>query len=89
VSGLRERIKHAKLELKKSKRKDYYKILNVEKDADEHRIKKAYKKAALTWHPDKHASGDDEAKETANKMFRDIGEAYAVLSDPRKRDRYD
>jgi len=89
VSGLKERIRHAKLELKKSKRKDYYKILSVAKDAEEDQIKKAYKKSALQWHPDKHSNGSDEQKETANKMFRDIGEAYAVLSDARKRNRYD
>jgi len=86
---LRERIRSAKLELKKSKRKDYYKILGVAKDAQEKEIKKGYKKAALTWHPDKHSNSTEEAKETANRMFRDIGEAYAILSDDRKRNRYD
>lgn len=43
---------------------------------------------ALKWHPDKN-SGTEEQKETADKMFKDIGEAYAVLSDPKKRSRYD
>ena len=51
-SGLRK----AKLELKKSKRKDYYKILELPKDCgDTVAIKKAYRKAALKWHPDKHS----------------------------------
>ena len=89
ISGLKEKLRHAKMELKKSKRKDYYKIMNIAKDATEEEIKKAYKRQALTWHPDKHSNGTDEAKETANKMFKDIGEAYAVLSDARKRNRYD
>lgn len=80
--GLRERIKHAKLELKKSKRKDYYKILGVPKECTEDEVKKAYKKSALKWHPDKHASSSEEQKVEAEKMFKDIGEAYAVLSDP-------
>ena len=54
VAGLREKIQNAKLELKKSKRKDYYKILAVEQNANDDEIKKAYKKGALKWHPDKH-----------------------------------
>jgi DnaJ family protein C protein 7 len=55
-SGLRK----AKLELKKSKRKDYYKILELPKDCDDQAaVKKAYRRAALKWHPDKH-SGDTE-----------------------------
>jgi DnaJ family protein C protein 7 len=44
VSGLKEKIRHAKAELKKSKRKDYYKIMNIAKDATEEEIKKAYKR---------------------------------------------
>ena len=61
-------------------RKNYYKILNVAKDAGEVDIKKAYKKQALIWHPDKNSS-TPELAEKAEKMFKDIGEAYAVLSD--------
>jgi DnaJ family protein C protein 7 len=44
-------LRHAKIELKKSKRKDYYKILGVDKNAGEDEIKKAYRKLALKWHP--------------------------------------
>jgi len=82
--GLRE----AKLELKKSKRKDYYKILGILKNADDHEIKQAYRKAALKWHPDKNTE-TEETKKKAEVMFKDVGEAYAVLSDPKKRRRYD
>jgi hypothetical protein len=51
--GIAKEIRNAELELKKSKRKDYYKILGVEKDADDNQIKKAYRKLAIIHHPDK------------------------------------
>jgi DnaJ homolog subfamily C member 7 len=70
--------------LKKAERKDYYKILDVDKNATPDEIKKAYRKLALKWHPDKNAA-TEESKALADKMFKDIGEAYAVLSDERKR----
>ncbi|KAI0202244.1 hypothetical protein F4808DRAFT_84083 [Astrocystis sublimbata] len=77
-------IRKAELELKKSMRKDYYKILGVGKDADDSVIKKAYRKLAIIHHPDKNP--DDES---AAERFKDIGEAYETLSDPQKRARYD
>jgi len=83
------RLRDAKVELKKSLRKNYYKILEVGKDADENEVKKAYKRAALKFHPDKWANATDEEKESAEKAFKDIGEAYSVLSDPQKKRRYD
>ncbi len=86
--GIREKIKKAQLEIKKAKRKDYYKILDVKKDATESEIKKAYRKQALRWHPDKN-SETEEQKEKADVMFKDIGEAYSVLSDPKKKQMYD
>jgi curved DNA-binding protein len=64
--------------------KDYYKSLGVSKDASAGDIKKAYRKLALKYHPD-HASGD-KAKE---ERFKEISEAYAVLSDAEKRKKYD
>ena len=63
---------------------DYYDILGVEKDAALSAIKKSYRKLAMKYHPDKN-QGDDEAE----KKFKEIGEAYAVLSDPEKRKKYD
>ena len=82
--GIQKDVRSAELELKKSKRKDYYKILGVEKDADDNQIKKAYRKLAIVHHPDKNP-GDEAAAE----RFKDIGEAYETLSDPEKRARYD
>lgn len=82
--GLAKEIRAAELELKKSKRKDYYKILGVEKDAGESEIKKAYRRLAILTHPDKNP---DDPK--AAEKFQDVGEAYETLSDPEKRQRYD
>jgi len=64
--------------------KDYYEILNVSKYCTQEEIKKAYKKMALKFHPDKN--GDDE--ESKNK-FQDISEAYSILNDDTKRKSYD
>ena len=89
---IQQAIRETKVEVKKAKRKDYYKILGLEnkrEDASEGDIKKAYRKSALKWHPDRHATGDDASKIAAEKNFKEVGEAYAVLSDPKKRDLYD
>ncbi|QQG41970.1 MAG: DnaJ domain-containing protein [Candidatus Woesebacteria bacterium] len=64
---------------------DYYDILGVSKGASADEIKKAYRKQALEWHPDRHK--DD--KEAAEKRFKEINEAYQVLSDPKKKSMFD
>ncbi len=63
---------------------DYYKILGVDKNASKDQIKKAYRKLAMKYHPD-HTKGDKAAEE----RFKQISEAYAVLSDDDKRKQYD
>jgi molecular chaperone DnaJ len=64
--------------------KDYYRILGVPRDATQEEIKKAYRKLALKYHPDRNPN-DKEAEE----KFKEINEAYACLSDPEKRAKYD
>ncbi|XP_050100121.1 dnaJ homolog subfamily C member 7 isoform X1 [Anopheles aquasalis] len=86
---LKNLLKDAKLQLKKSKRKDYYKILGVPKMASEDEIKKAYRKRALVHHPDRHANATAEEKREQERKFKELGEAYTVLSDPVKKSRYD
>ncbi|KAL7792513.1 TPR-like protein [Trichoderma ceciliae] len=83
-NSIRHEIRRAELELKKSQRKDYYKIMGLEKDADANEIKRAYRKMAVKLHPDKNP-GDAEAE----AKFKDMQEAYETLSDPQKKARYD
>eukprot|EP00756_Hemistasia_phaeocysticola_P016332 Hpha_TRINITY_DN15469_c4_g13::TRINITY_DN15469_c4_g13_i1::g.174595::m.174595/K09527/DNAJC7; DnaJ homolog subfamily C member 7 len=78
-----------KRRVKLAKRKNFYKILNVNRDAGDSEIKKAYRKAAMEWHPDKWQSAEEADREKAEAKFKEIGEAFAVLSDPQKRRRYD
>ena len=65
-------------------KRDYYEVLGVKKDASAEEIKKAYRKAAMKYHPDRNP-GDKEAE----AKFKEAGEAYEVLSDDGKRQRYD
>ncbi|OHT10235.1 DnaJ subfamily B member 4 [Tritrichomonas foetus] len=65
--------------------KDYYAILGVPRDADAAALKKAYRKLAMKWHPDKNPNNQEEAQ----AKFQEISEAYDVLNDPKKRQIYD
>jgi len=64
---------------------DYYQTLGVDKNATPQQIKKAYRKLAMKWHPDKNPNNKSEAE----AKFKEIGEAYSVLSDEAKRKKYD
>lgn len=65
--------------------RDYYEILGLSKNASGDEIKKAYRKQALEWHPDRHKDN----KEEAERRFKEINEAYQVLSDPQKKSAFD
>lgn len=67
-----------------AEKRDYYEVLGVEKGASKDDIKKAYRKLAMKYHPDRNP-GDKEAEE----KFKEAAEAYEVLSDDQKRARYD
>ena len=62
--------------------RDYYKILGIARGATDDEIKKAYRKMAVKWHPDKNKSPEAEEK------FKDVAMAYEVLKDKKKRDLY-
>jgi len=81
-----EGLNRAQKLLKQSKKRDYYKILGVKRNANKKEILKAYRKLAVQWHPDKY-DGDD--KKHAEKMFIDVASAKEVLTDPEKREKFD
>lgn len=85
---VQEKLQEAQTLLKRSKTKDYYKILGVTRDADENTIKKAYRKMTKEFHPDKSMS-KGVSKEDAEKKMAGINEAYEVLSDPELKARFD
>lgn len=69
--------------------KGYYKSLGINENASDTEIKKAYRKLSLLYHPDKQANKSDEERKEAEDKFKEINEAYQVLSDPEKRQNYD
>lgn len=81
-------LEDAKKQETKAKKRDYYKILDVSNTANENEIRKAYKKLALKWHPDRN-NESEESHKIAEKKFRDISDAYTVLSDAKKKQQYD
>lgn len=85
---IQEKIREAQIALKRSKEKDYYKVLGVPRDADELQIKAAYRKKTREHHPDK-AVRTGVTKEDAEKKMASINEAYEVLGDPELKARFD
>ncbi|SCV67397.1 BQ2448_5008 [Microbotryum intermedium] len=79
-AALKREVADAEAKLKKSKMKDHYKTLGISSTASEDEIKKAYRRQSLIHHPDK---GGSEAS------FKEVGEAYAILSDPQRRRKFD
>ena len=65
-------------------KRDYYEVLGVPKDASADQIKSAYRKLAMKWHPDRNPDNPE-----AKAKFQEASEAYEVLSNPEKRQRYD
>lgn len=70
-------------------KRDYYEVLGVDKNASANDIKKAYRKLAIQYHPDKQHDKSDAEKKEAEEKFKEAAEAYSVLSDADKKARYD
>ncbi len=70
-------------------KRDYYEVLGVAKNANADEIKKAYRKKAIEFHPDKYANASEADRKAAEEKFKEAAEAYDVLSNPDKRARYD
>jgi curved DNA-binding protein CbpA len=64
---------------------DYYKVLGIAKNATESEVKSAFRKLALKFHPDRHATSSQVNQDAANKRFKEVAEAYEVLSDEKRR----
>ena len=67
-----------------TQKRDYYEVLEIDRNASAEEIKKAYRRQAVKYHPDKNP-GDKDAEE----LFKEISEAYEILADPAKKQRYD
>lgn len=87
-SELNKNMQELEKQTRGSKNKDFYAILEIERTANEEEIKKAYKKQALKWHPDKNNESEDQLS-LSERKFKEISQAYEVLKDPLKRRRYD
>lgn len=70
-------------------KRDFYEVLGVDRNADADTLKKAYRKLAIQYHPDRQQGKSDAEKKEAEEKFKEAAEAYDVLSDPNKRARYD
>ena len=71
-----------------ARNRDYYQILGINRNATPEEIKKAYRKLALKYHPDRNAESE-QTKKIAQRKFEDVSDAYSVLSDPKKKQMFD
>lgn len=85
--GAHQKLQRAQQLLKQSEQKDYYKILGLTRQASKADVKKAFRKLALQYHPDKQQTEDE--RKVAEEKFKEIGEAYEVLFDEEVRAKYD
>ena len=81
-------INEANQKADSARNRDYYKILGLERNATQDEIKKAYRKLALKYHPDRN-SESEQSKKIAQRKFEDVSDAYSVLSDPKKKQMFD
>ena len=70
-------------------KRDYYEVLGVPKSASDDEIKKAYRKLAMKFHPDRVSTLPEAEKKKAEEKFKELQESYAVLSDPQKKQMYE
>jgi DnaJ family protein C protein 7 len=84
-----EELRSVRFEEKKAKRKDYYKILGIDNNANAKDIKKAFRKCGIEHHPDQHASKSEEERSHHEELFKSCVEANDILSDPETKSRYD
>lgn len=89
VQEVYDKLQEAKFLLRKSKRPNYYELLKVPSVASQLEIRKAYRERASEWHPDKKGHLDEEAQKNAEEMFKTIGQANEILTDPVKKELYD
>lgn len=89
MKELKSKIRETQVQIKRLKQKDFYKILNVSRNATQNDIKKSYRKLALQYHPDRQSNKSEEEKMKAEVFFKDVNLAYEVLSDETKKRKYD
>jgi tetratricopeptide (TPR) repeat protein len=89
MKELKSKIRETQVQIKRLKQKDFYKILNVSRNATQNEIKKSYRKLALQYHPDRQSNKSEEEKMKAEVFFKDVNLAYEVLSDETKKRKYD
>ena len=81
-------MNEANQKAEQARNRDYYQILGINRNATAAEIKKAYRKLALKYHPDRN-SESEQTKKVAQRKFQDVSDAYSVLSDPKKKEMFD